>query len=234
MEPRARGKRVYNTERRAEQARLTRVRIIDAARELLLADGFFAMTVPLLAQRAGVSPQTVYNAIGGKAEVVKAVYDGLLAGDDDPTPMSQRPGFGAVVEALDPAAYARAYAAWCRRIWDRVGPLLGVILAHGPGGDAVLEEFVTTIDRERRTGNANSLQGLRERGELPEGHCVDELIDVVWTLTSPEVYDRLVRRSSWQSASYEAWLSVQLEAALTHWVSSPAAVVHTPRRSRMR
>ena len=75
MEPRARGKRVYNTERRAEQARLTRVRIIDAARDLLLADGFFAMTVPLLAQRAGVSPQTVYNAIGGKAEVVKAVYE---------------------------------------------------------------------------------------------------------------------------------------------------------------
>jgi AcrR family transcriptional regulator len=215
MESGPRGKRVYNTERRAEQARLTRERIIDAARELLLAGGFFAMTVPLLAQRAGVSPQTVYNAIGGKAEVVKAVYDRLLAGDDDPTPMSQRPGFRAVLEALDTAAYARAYAAWCRQIWDRVGPLLGVILAHGPGDDAVLEEFVTTIDRERRTGNANSLRGLRERGDLPEDRSVDEFVDVVWTLTSPEVYDRLVRRSGWQSAPYEAWLSVQLEAALT-------------------
>jgi AcrR family transcriptional regulator len=205
---------VYNTERRAEQARLTRARIIEAARELLLADGFFAMTVPLLAQRAEVSPQTVYNSIGGKADVVKAVYDVLLAGDDDPTPMSQRSGFRAVVEAPDSATYAHAYAAWCRQIWDRVGPLLGVILAHGPGGDAVLEEFVTTIDRERRTGNAHSLQGLRERGALPQGRSLDDLVDAVWTLTTPEVYDRLVRRSSWQSAAYEAWLGVQLAAAL--------------------
>jgi len=215
MESRSRDKRAYNTERRAEQARLTRARIIDAARDLLLADGFFAMTVPQLAQRAGVSPQTVYNAVGGKAEVVKAVYDALLAGDDDPTPMSQRPGFAAVVEAPDAAAYARAYAAWCRRIWDNVGPLLGVILAHGPGGDEVLGAFVTTVDRERRIGNTNSLKGLRERGEFPEDRPVDELIDAVWTLTSPEVYDRLVRRSGWEPASYEVWLSVQLEAALT-------------------
>jgi AcrR family transcriptional regulator len=224
MESSALGRRAYNGERRAEQARLTRARILDAARELLLADGFIAMTVPLLAQRAGVSPQTVYNAVGGKAEVVKAVYDGLLAGDDDPTPMSQRPGFGAVVEAPDAAAYARAYAAWCRRIWDRVGPLLGVILVHGPGGDAVLEEFVTTIDRERRTGNAHSLKGLRERGELPADRSVEEFIDVVWTLTSPEVYDRLVRRCGWQPASYEAWLSVHLEAALNHWVGGSSQV----------
>lgn len=208
------GKRVYSLERRAERARLTRRRIIDAARDLLLADGFFAMTVPLLAQRAGVSPQTVYNSVGGKAKVVKAVYDGLLAGDDDPTPMSQRPGFRIVVEALDQAAYARAYAAWSRQIWDRVGPLLGVILAHGPGGDAALEEFVTTIDRERRNGNANSLQGLHERGTLPQGRPVDELVDAIWTLTSPEVYDRLVRRSGWNPAQYEAWLGAQLAATL--------------------
>lgn len=32
------------------------------------------MTVPLLAERAEVSSQTVYNSVGGKAEVVKAVY----------------------------------------------------------------------------------------------------------------------------------------------------------------
>jgi len=210
----SRDKRVYNSERRAEQARLTRARIVEAARELLLADGFFAMTVPLLAERAAVSPQTVYNSVGGKAEVVKAVYDVLLAGDDAPTPMSQRPEFQAVVDAPGPAAYARAYAAWCRQIWDRVGALLGVIVTHGPGNDVVLEEFVSTIDRERRIGNARSLQGLAERGALPPGRALDELVDAVWTLTSPEVYDRLVRRSGWKSAAYEAWLTAQLAAAL--------------------
>jgi len=214
MEVASGNKRVYTSELRAQQALLTRGRILKAARELLLADGFFAMTVPSLAARAGVSPQTVYNSVGGKAEVVKAVYDVLLAGDDDPTPMSQRPEFRAVLEAVDATTYGRAYAAWCRQIWDRVGPLLGIILAHGPGGDAVLEEFVGTIDRERRVGNANSLQGLRERDALPRDRSVDEVVDAIWALTSPELYDRLVRRSGWQSVTYEAWLSVQLAAAL--------------------
>ena len=37
------------------------------------------MTIASLAKAAGVSPQTVYNSIGGKAAVVKAVYDVLLA-----------------------------------------------------------------------------------------------------------------------------------------------------------
>lgn len=215
MEQRSKRKREYDSKGRAERALLTRARILDAARELLLADGYFAMTVPLLANRAGVSPQTVYNSVGGKAEVVKAVYDVLLAGDAEPTPMRERPAFRAVVQAADADAYARAYAAFGRGILDRVGPLLGVILAQGPGGDVVLQDFLSTIDRERRVGNQHSLQGLRERGALPAGRSTDELIDEVWTLTAPEVYDRLVRRCGWPSSRYEEWLAVHLAAALS-------------------
>jgi AcrR family transcriptional regulator len=212
MASRSSGKRVYNTERRDEQARQTRARILDAARELLIAEGFFAMTVPLLAQRAEVSPQTVYNSVGGKAEVVKAVYDVLLAGDDDPTPMKERPEVRALHEAPDWAAFSRAYAARSRGILDRVGPLLGVILAHGPGGDQVLQEFLATIENERRIGNAIGLKGLRDRGALPQSRSADGLVDAIWTLTAPEIYDRLVRRCGWSSDQYEEWLAVELAA----------------------
>lgn len=215
MESRPAGKRIYNSDRRLDQARLTRARIVDTARGLLLADGYAAMTLPLLAKHAGVSPQTVYNSVGGKAEVVKAVYDVLVAGDDKPVPMSERPEFRRVIEASDVSDYASAYAAWSRAIWDRVGPLLGVLLAHGAGGDAVLAEFLATIDRERRTGNSHSLQGLIDRGRLRAGQVVEERIDSIWTLTAPEVYDRLVRRCGWTPARYEAWLAVQLTAILS-------------------
>ncbi|GAA3522901.1 hypothetical protein GCM10022234_18820 [Aeromicrobium panaciterrae] len=214
MESRPGDKRAYSSEMRAEQARHTRARIVGTARELLLAHGYFAMTVPLLARRAGVSPQTVYNSVGGKADVVKAVYDVLLAGDDDPVPMSERPEFRSVVDAPDVGEYARAYAAWTRGIWERVGPLLGVILAHGPGGDDVLEAFLSTIDEERRVGNSHSLEGLSDRGALPAGRTIDELVASVWTLTAPEAYDRLVRRSGWPPSRYETWLAAQLAAAL--------------------
>lgn len=206
MESARKGKRSYSTAKREEQARGTRARIVAVARELLLAEGYAAMTVPLLATRAAVSPQTVYNSIGGKAEVVKAVYDVMLAGDEDLTPMSDRPAFRAVAEAADASAYAVAYAAWVCAIWDRVGPLLGMILAEGPGGDRALEQFVATIEDERRRGNLAGLRGL-PKGEQ---HAV---VDAVWTLTAPEIYDRLVRRCGWSPRQYERWLARQLEAA---------------------
>ncbi|MFG1909009.1 TetR family transcriptional regulator [Kribbella sp. NPDC048928] len=201
------GKRSYSTVKREEQARETRARIVAAARELLLGEGYAAMTVPLLAKRAAVSPQTVYNSIGGKAEVVKAVYDVMLAGDEDPTPMSERPAFRAVTKAADASSYAVAYAAWVCAIWDRVGPLLGMILAEGPGGDRALEQFVATIEEERGRGNLAGLQGLPV-GKEPS------VVDAVWTLTAPEIYDRLVRRRGWSPQQYERWLARQLETAV--------------------
>lgn len=187
-----------------------------AARELLLGEGYAAMTVPLLATRAAVSPQTVYNSIGGKAEVVKAVYDVMLAGDEDPTPMSDRAAFRAVTDAADATSYGVAYAAWVRGIWDRVGPLLGGILAEGAGGDRALGQFVATIEEERRRGNLAGLQPLLERGGLSK-QSMQAVVDAVWTLTAPEVYDRLVRRCGWSPQRYERWLARQLEAAVTLW-----------------
>ena len=124
--------------RREEQARATRLRILDTAERLVLDGGYAAMTVAGLAEGAGVSVQTVYNAIGGKAAVVKALYDVRLAGDDEPVPMSQRPMFRRITEADSfPEGLAR-YATASRVIYERVGALVGVLLAEGPGGDSAL------------------------------------------------------------------------------------------------
>ncbi|MFD2471467.1 TetR/AcrR family transcriptional regulator [Amycolatopsis silviterrae] len=207
--------RQYSAPQREEKAQATRAHIVRTARALLLDGGGYAgMTITGLAKTAGVSPQTVYNSVGGKAEVIKAVYDVLLAGDEEQTPMSERPEFRRVADAVDVPSYAAAYAAWSRTIYDRVGPLLGVLVAHGPGGDPVLEAFVATIDTERRRGNTHSLRGIAERGQLAS-RDFDEAVDAVWTLTAPEVYDRLVQRCGWKPAAYERWLAKQLAAVLS-------------------
>lgn len=208
--------RQYRAPQRTAQARSTRARIVATAHDLLLGEsGYAGMTITGLARAAGVSPQTVYNSVGGKAEVVKAVYDVLLAGDEGSTPMSERPEFRRVTDAESVATYGPAYAAWVRMIYDRVGPLLGALLAHGPGGDPDLTEFVATIDRERRRGNTNSLQGLAEREQLPRGREFEELVDAIWALTAPEMYTRLVQRREWTPVTYEHWLAKQLSTALS-------------------
>ncbi len=207
--------RRYDGTRRREAARRTRIRIVESAREALLSGGYSGMTVARLASAAGVSPQTVYNAVGAKAQVVKAVYDVMLAGDEEPVPIRERPGFLALRDSPDREAFLRAYASLCRGIAERVGPLLGVLLEAGAPGDEAARELVTTIEAERRTGNGNVLAILEQVHGIPTPPGRERLHDIIWTLTAPEVADRLIRRCGWSPDDYEQWLGDQLVAALT-------------------
>ncbi len=192
--------------------RETRRRIVSVATRLLVEGGYGSMTVAALARAAEVSPQTVYNSVGGKAEVVKAAYDFSLAGDGAPVAMSDRPEFRAVTQAQDAASYGTAYAAWTRGIYDQIGDLLAALLTHGAGGDPMLEEFLVTIDRERRTGNEHSIPTALRKNL---GAHVSQVVDTVWLLTAPEVHQRLCRQAGWTPAAYERWLAAQLERAIT-------------------
>ncbi|MBO0852826.1 MAG: TetR/AcrR family transcriptional regulator [Nocardia sp.] len=206
--------RSYDNSARLDAARETRRRILSAAERLLTTSGYAAMTVTALARAAGVSPQTVYNSVGGKAAVLKATYDTVLAGDDSDVPMSERPEFLAMRDTPDAAAHARAYAAWTRAIYERVGPLLSAVLAH-TGADPALAEFAATIEHERRTGNTHVVTAVLDRHGLPEGLTPQTVIDAVWTLTSPETADRLMRRCGWSAAAYETWMGDHLALILS-------------------
>ena len=203
--------RSYESGLRTEQARLTRARIVDAARALLLDGGYEAMTMAALARAADVSTQTIYNAVGGKAAVIKAAYDVTLAGDDDPRPMIERPEFSALVTATDPATMLRAYAAFSRRIGERVGPLLAAL---GANADEEVRAFTSTIEDERLRGNGSMVAQLARRVGLPKGMSRQRATDIVWALTAPELFARLVRQRGWTPAEYERWLGDALIDAL--------------------
>ena len=164
--------RAYDNSKRARAADDTRRRILETALRMMVDGGYHSMSVAGLAQAAQVSPQTVYNAVGNKAEVVKAVYDLLLAGDESTVPMSERPEFLAVGEAPGRDSFGRAYAAFSAGISRRVASLLGVLLADGAGNDKVLVAFVATIDGERLTGNARAMTLLEQKHGLPTGRVL--------------------------------------------------------------
>ena len=206
--------RPYDNSRRTLAAQATRHRIIESARHILLASGVDGLSIASLARAAGVSPQTVYNAVGGKPEVVKAVYDTMLAGDEEPVPMSQRPEFLAMGRARSRAEFARAYASWTSAIYRRVGPLLGVLLAPETAREPSLAQFAATIDRERRIGNGHGIDMMAGVHGLPAGANRERMLDQVWTLTAPEVHDRLVRRCGWTVEEYDEWLGRELTAVL--------------------
>ena len=83
-------KRAYDSSGRKEQARRSRQAVLAAARELFLEQGYGATTMPAVASAAGVSVETIYKTIGSKPELLKAVLDVAIVGDDEPVPILER------------------------------------------------------------------------------------------------------------------------------------------------
>jgi AcrR family transcriptional regulator len=206
--------RRYSTALRAEQTALSRRRVLDAAGRLFLAHGYVGTTVGAVAQAAGVSVQTVYNVLGGKAALLKAVYDVTLAGDDDPVPMGERPEFRAILEADTGRACLARYAALGRVLGERLTPLLTTLLSQAATGDPDLAAFAATIEGERAVGTRNAATHVARRFGLRAGLDVDAAADVLWALTSPDLADRLVRRRGWGWDRFEQWLGTTMADAL--------------------
>lgn len=204
------GNRRYSMSLRDEQTDQTRRRILTAAGRLFTERGYLGTTLTGIAEAAGVSVQTIYNLVGGKSVLLKAVWDVTLAGDDEPVPMSQRPVAIAVMEATDAHAALDRYAAMAREINERILPLVTVLLAQATTGDAELREFAETIQREHTAGTQRMAGHIAERFGLRPGLDAAAATDVIWALTGPELTNRLINGRGWSWDRYQAWLAVTL------------------------
>src|ERR1700748_3075075 len=75
---------------RQAQTALTEQRIVAAATELFLADGYGATTLEAGARRARVAARTVYVRFGTKAALFKRVVDVAIVGDTLPLDVLSR------------------------------------------------------------------------------------------------------------------------------------------------
>jgi AcrR family transcriptional regulator len=199
---------------RAEQIRASRQKVLAAARDLFLRRGYYGTTIEAVAQRARVSPQTVYNVVGGKAALLKSVYDVAVAGDDEPVPMGDRRVYAEIAAAPDARSTLDLYARIGRDMLSRARPLITVIFVEGPGNDPDLRAFVDKIESERAMGTAHMAHHIAIRFGLRSGLTEAEAADILWALTAPELADRFIRRRGWTLDRYERWLAQAMADAL--------------------
>jgi AcrR family transcriptional regulator len=206
--------RRYSTELRSEQTAVARRLILASAGRLFVEKGYVVTTLAAIAAQAGVSVQTVYNVIGGKSAVLKAVYDVALAGDDEPVAMGDRPAFRAMMQASSGREMLERYAELGRQISERVLPLVTTLLAQAATGDPDLQAFAETIEGERAAGAAAEAQLVNERFGLRAGLGVQDAADILWVLTAPDLIDRLVNRRGWGWDKTQQWLGGVMADAL--------------------
>jgi len=200
----------YDSRRRADAARRTRAAVVCAFGEMLFADGYRATTIRSVADRAGVSAETVYKVFGGKHGLIKALWDTTLAGDDEPVPMADREQAREVFAAGEPATKVWVFAGLVLAVHERLAPLATLLAEAGPEAYAVL----ATGEQERRVSARTFVDHLADCGALRAGADPARAADACWALTGTPLFTKLTAEAGWDGATYRQWLADMLAASL--------------------
>jgi AcrR family transcriptional regulator len=214
--------RSYNGTLRQEQAQMTRGRILDAARRLLINGTYSSVTIEDIAGEARVSYQTVYAIFGTKLRLAQGLIE---------------IGFPHVAEALklfdqlgpsaDPELGLRTSARVSRLIYELCADLLRFMRESGDPG-------LLTHYREREEQRLKGMiqygvsAQLERSGRLRAGISPSEALAVIWALSGPDQYIQLVFDRGWTPARYEEWLG----EALVNMLLEPSEARESTRSSR--
>ena len=203
--------RQYNSSRRRAQAALTRQDVVEAAGRLFLAHGYGQTTVSAIAEAAGVSVETIYKAFGGKPGLVRALVSKGLEGAG-PGPAEQRSDEMQAAEH-DPRAVIRGWTRLATEVAPRTAPIL-LLIRSAAGTDPEMTDLLAEVDEQRLRRMHGNARTLYERGDLRQGITLEQARDVLWTISSPELYELLVLRRGWSMDRFAAFQADQMIAAL--------------------
>ncbi|RZS44947.1 TetR family transcriptional regulator [Herbihabitans rhizosphaerae] len=173
--------------------------ILTAARGLFTERGYARTPIRLIAQQAGVSPQTIYAHFGSKAGVLTGLVDLL---DDE----AGLPDLIRTVDDLDdPRELLGLLARAARQIGERCGDIVAILRS----GAAVEPDIAATQAegwRRNRLAVEMVIRRIRDTGTPVDPRAGD----VVAALMRPGVHNSLVIEAGWSHDEYESWLAETL------------------------
>lgn len=189
--------RRYDSPLRAEQARQTRLRILNAARDVLKQEGFARVKLDAIAKAAGVSVQTIIANFGNKAGLFEALMRRDMESD-----------FSGIVEAIRAENNIRKKlhltADFFTRIHEEHAPRgSGALLPEPLGGSIELRRVL----QERAVYLRALAEELFTGITLREGLNIDKTVALLEAYAGPPIYMILVRYYGWTPAEFRTWLT---------------------------
>jgi TetR/AcrR family transcriptional regulator, regulator of cefoperazone and chloramphenicol sensitivity len=204
-------KRAYESPIRQQQADETRARITDAATRILTKSGYAGMTIPAVALAAGVAIPTVYAIFGSKKGIIAELLDRARFGNE------YHAIVGEALQVTDPLQRIDFAARIARRIYEAEIPIEDLL--RGAGMLAPELAAVETHDnRQRYDIQTSIIDSLIDANMLRPPLDRESARDILWTLTSRDLFRMLVRERRWTPIQFEAWLR---ETLIRELVTSP-------------
>lgn len=203
-------KRSYQSTRRIEQATETRRRILRAAHDLFVGQGYGRTTIAEVAGAAGVAVETVYAAYRNKPTLLRQVWYATFRGDDEDIRLLDRPEIRAVLAEPDLATRLRAHAAAMTPVFRRITPLFRALQGAAtsePAAAAMLAEF----DERRLDAAGHYAKAAAATGQLAVSE--QECREVLGATLDGALWHRLVEEGGWSEDRFAQLLG-------TIWVAT--------------
>jgi AcrR family transcriptional regulator len=211
-------RRPYRSTARDSQAQDTRTKIAESASNLFISKGFQGTTIDAIAKGAGVAPQTVYAVFGSKAGVLAELLD-RSSFDAEYQELTRQ-----AREKSHPPERLRFAARIARHIYDSQMKLIELF----QGASLVAPELAKVIEEReamRFTRQKNMIDFIRQAGWLNPDIGAQKARDILWALTSRDLYSMMVLKQKWSSKEYEDWLAGVLSESLLRKPEMPKSRV---------
>jgi AcrR family transcriptional regulator len=190
---------------RQRQALATRQLIVDAACELILAQGYIATTIEAISAKSGVAVSTVYAVFRNKRGILQAIREKWHQES------RQRDIYQQAMEQLDPKRRLELAAYATRRQWETSGAMMTIYQAASAVDPDAAAELSTAL-KGRRTFITHFIGDMAE--QLRPDITLTRAVAIFYALTQPTIYQELVEGDGWSPEEYEAWLAETLQQQL--------------------
>lgn len=204
-------KRPYDSSRRREQAAETRRRIIAAANDLFVGQGYGQTTVKQVAERAGVAVETVYAAFRTKAALLRHVWYVDFRGDEADVALYDRAEMQSILTEPDLSARIRLHAAFVTASNRRIAPLLDALIGAAESETDAVAMLAEWADRRLDVATRYA-RAAAATGQL--GVTEEECRDVLFATMDGTLWTRLVGQRGWSDDRFSDWLAAIWISAL--------------------
>ena len=188
---------------RQERAAQTRLRMVQAAHRLFLADGYEATTMQDVADAAGVAVQTVYYTFKTKAQLLAQVESHAVLGDRPAAAWRTTPEAERLGAAASPDELVKLFVAMDTDIKSRLAPLVAAVGPALPADPDALERR----ERGRAEFFKQFVDGLARLTPLRSGMTNRRALDILLAVNSLPTFVELTARRGWTTRQWQNWLT---------------------------
>jgi len=206
-------KRSYRSSRRKKQAESTRSAVLDAAGKLFRENGWGGTTIAAIANRADVSPETIYSRFGNKKAIVHELVFDAMRGGQPKAPFLEQEQRAGILKATDGLKIINAFSNDIAGLLTRVAPIMAVVRSAAET-DPEMADLYVDLHRTRRQNLGKLITALEANGALRPAFDPEIALDTLWSVVSPELWLLRVDQLGATPNTNREWIKLMLQRLL--------------------